>query len=56
MSRRSELEKEIEMAQSCIESAPDDTPLEIMNAWKEELDSLSFELNNLYDDDEIQDS
>jgi hypothetical protein len=52
MSRREELEKELEIAQNRIETAPADTPQEVMKLWEKELDSLSFELNNLYDDDE----
>jgi len=52
MSRRDELEKEINIAQQRIDSAPVDTPEDVRDAWREELDSLSFELNNLYDDDE----
>ena len=56
MSRRTELEKEIEIAQNSIDKAEPDTPKEVIAAWKKELDSLSFELNNLYDDDELEDS
>jgi len=52
MSRRSELEKEITLAKKRIDDAPKDTPHEIMDLWAKELDSLSVELNNLYDDDE----
>lgn len=52
MSRRSELEKEIEIAKKRIDDVPKDTPKEIMEAWIKELDSLSVELNDLYDDDE----
>jgi hypothetical protein len=52
MSRRTELEKELEIVQGRIDNAPKDTPKEISNAWTEELDSISFELNNVYDDDE----
>lgn len=56
MSRRMKLEKEIEIAQNNIEKATPDTPKEVVDAWKKELDSLAFELNNLYDDDELEDS
>lgn len=35
---------------------PKITPKEILEAWEKELDSLSFELNNLYDDNELEDS
>ncbi|WP_185155754.1 hypothetical protein [Dysgonomonas sp. 521] len=52
MSRRSELEKELEIAKTRIDNAPKDTPKEIMDLWIKELDSLSVELNGLYDDDE----
>lgn len=52
MSRRSELEKEIELAKKRIDEAPKDTPKEILEVWYKELDDLSIELNNLYDDDE----
>ncbi len=52
MSRREELEKEIEITQRKIDEATDDTPKNMQESWKKELDSLSFELNNLYDDDE----
>jgi hypothetical protein len=48
--RREELEKEIEIAKKRLENAPENTPEGILGAWREELDSLSFELNNLYDD------
>lgn len=56
MSRRSELEKEIKITQNCIDSAPANTPNEVIEQWKKQLASLSFELNNLYDDQELQDS
>lgn len=50
--RREELEKEIELVQKRIDEAPQDTPQRILEAWHKELDSLSFELNNLYDDED----
>lgn len=50
--RRDELEKEIEIVQDRIDNPPAATPKEILESWIKELDSLSFELNNLYDDDE----
>lgn len=52
MSRRTELENELDIVQERIDNAPDNTPSEILNLWKKELDSISFELDNLYDDDE----
>lgn len=50
--RREELEKEISSVTKVIENAPKETPKEVLDAWRKELDSLSFELNNLYDDEE----
>jgi len=52
MSRRSELEKEVDIAKKRIDEAPQDTPMDVLDAWTKELDDLSIELNNLYDDDE----
>jgi len=52
MNRREELEHEIDIAQKRIDGAPTDTPKYVVDLWKKELDSLSFELNNLYDDEE----
>ena len=53
MSRRTELEEELEMVQKRIDNASEkNIPGEIINAWTKELDSISFELDNLYDDDE----
>ncbi|MCD7973202.1 MAG: hypothetical protein LUG18_11155 [Candidatus Azobacteroides sp.] len=52
MARREELEKEIEIAENRIKNAPVNTPKEIMDAWIKEYDSISFELNNLYEDDD----
>ena len=52
MSRRTELEEELEMAQKRIDNAPENIPNEIMDTWRKELDSISFELDNLYDDNE----
>ncbi|WP_185154818.1 hypothetical protein [Dysgonomonas sp. 25] len=50
--RREELEKELELAKKRIDEAPKDTPHALIEAWTKELDSISFELNNLYDDEE----
>lgn len=52
MSRREELEKEIGIAQKRMDNATEDIPKYIVDLWRKELDSLEFELNNLYDDDE----
>jgi len=52
MSRREELEREVEIARRRINEAPLNTPNEVLDAYRKELDSISFELNNLYDDDE----
>lgn len=54
MGRRDELQKEIEIAKKRLDDAPKDLPYSIKNAWIKELDSLSFELNNLYDDYETE--
>ncbi len=51
MSRRSELEKELELAQKQLDELPADAPQEIKNSLREQYDNISFELNNLYDDD-----
>lgn len=54
MGRREELERQMDIVQNRIDMAPADIPVEIMDAYKEELDSISFELNNLYDDPETE--
>lgn len=54
MGRREELERELDLAQKRIDEAPSDIPQEILDGYKEELDSISFELNNLYDDPETE--
>lgn len=56
MSRRQELEKELEIAQKRVNNAPSDTPQQVIDDWQTELDSISFELNNLYDDDQDDDN
>jgi len=50
MSRREELEREYDIVDKRIKDAPAETPRDVMEAWAKELDSISFELNNLYDD------
>lgn len=52
MSRREELEKGVEIARKRLDQAPLNTPNEVLEAYRNELDSISMELNNLYDDDE----
>lgn len=52
MSRRSQLEHEVSMAQKRINEAPDNTPERIMKIWEQELVDLEFELNNLTDSEE----
>lgn len=52
MSRRAELEKELDLAKKNLDEAPKDTPKNVLELWQKEYDSLAFELNNLYDDDE----
>jgi hypothetical protein len=47
-----ELENELKMVQQRIDNASDNVPKEVKEAWVKELDSIAFELNNLYDDDE----
>lgn len=54
MGRREELEQELAVAQERIDEAPQNIPQELMKAYKKELDSISFELNNLYDDPETE--
>lgn len=54
MNRREILEKELEEIQKRLDNAPADMPKEIRNRWIQEYDSISFELNNLYDDPETE--
>lgn len=54
MSRRRVLEEEIENLQKQIDEMPEDSPYEDVDSLRKELDELSFELNNLYDDDELE--
>lgn len=56
MGRRQELENEIAVVKKRLDNASADIPRYIIEAWRKEFDSLSFELNNLYDDEENQDS
>lgn len=52
MSRRSQLEHEVSLAQKRIKEAPKDIPEDIKKLWEDELVSLEIELNNLTDDEE----
>jgi len=54
MGRREELEKELEIAEKRLENIPDNIPEEVVEMWHQEADSISFELNNLYDDYETE--
>lgn len=54
MGRREELEKQLDIAQERLDNAPKDVPKETLDAWRQEYDSISFELNNLFDDFETQ--
>jgi hypothetical protein len=54
MGRREELERQLDVAQKRIDEAPPTIPAEIMEAYRKELDSISFELDNLYDDPETE--
>lgn len=52
MSRRSQLEHEVSLAQKRIKEAPKDTPEHIRKIWEKELVSLELELNNFTDPEE----
>jgi hypothetical protein len=54
MGRREELEKELAEAQRRLDEAPADMPKDWREAFEKERDSISFELNNLYDDPETE--
>jgi len=49
MSRRSQLEHEVSVAQERIKKAAKDTPKDIIKLWEQDLE---LELNNLVDDEE----
>ena len=49
MSRRSELEHEVFLAEKRLKEAPADTPKDVLDYWRTEYDSLAFQLNNLVD-------
>ena len=52
MSRRSQLEHEVSLAQKRIKEAPKDMPATIRKIWEQELVDLEIELNNLTDEEE----
>lgn len=52
MSRRSQLEHQVSVAQERINKAAKDTPKEILKAWEQNLVDLELELNELVDGDE----
>lgn len=52
MSRRSQLEHEVSLAQKRLKEAPKDTPEYVRNIWRKELVNLEIELNNLTDEEE----
>lgn len=52
MSRRSQLEHEVSVAQKRIKKAAKDTPKDIIKLWEQDLVDLELELNNLVDDEE----
>lgn len=54
MGRRDELEKELALTHKLIKDAPKDIPRDLLDGYHKQLDSISFELNNLYDDPETE--
>lgn len=52
MSRRSQLEHEVSLAQKRIKEAPKDTLEQIRKIWEKELVDLEIELNNLTNEEE----
>ena len=52
MSRRSQLEHEVSVAQERNKKAAKDTPKDIIKLWEQDLVDLELELNNLVDDEE----
>ena len=50
MSRRSQLEHEVSVAQERIKKAAKDTPKDILKLWEQNL--VNLELNNMVDDEE----
>lgn len=55
MGRREELEKELELTQKQLDKViGDNAPKEVVDAYREQYDSIAIELNNLYDDPETE--
>lgn len=52
MSRRSQLEHEVSLAQERVKNAAKDTPREILKLWEQDLVNLEFELNTMVDGEE----
>lgn len=52
MSRRSQLEHEVSVAQERMKNAAKDTPKNILKLWEQELVMLELELNNMVDGEE----
>lgn len=56
MSRREKLEQEIVATKHMIESYGKDMPKVLLNAYRKQLDNISFELNTLYGEMEVRQS
>ena len=52
MSRRSQLEQEVSVAQERIKKPDKDAPKDNIKLWEQDLVDLELELNNLVDDEE----
>jgi len=52
MNRRRRLEREVSLAKKRIDEAPNDTPSDIKDLWEKEYIGLSFDLNNLVDQED----
>ncbi|MCC8186720.1 MAG: hypothetical protein LIP08_04210 [Bacteroides sp.] len=53
MSRREQLEHEVDLAGKRLDELPPDAPEEVRQQMRLEYDDLSFDLNNLYDDSDF---
>ncbi|MCD8194658.1 MAG: hypothetical protein LUD74_08985 [Tannerellaceae bacterium] len=54
MSKREALERAVAIARERIDNAPADTPQDVLDTWRTEYDMLSFDLNNLYDYNDME--